>query len=69
MSSKSNSNAPSLKRKVQVVQQAPPPPSPSSTTPAKQIKKEPAVEKLKVDTEFLIFIEYNCNIILVSAST
>ena len=55
MSSKSNSNAPSLKRKVQVVQQTPPPPSPSSATPAKQIKKEPAVEKLKVNIEILEF--------------
>jgi hypothetical protein len=45
MSSKSNSNASSLKRKVQVVQQVSP--LPSSSTSSKQIKKEPAVEKLK----------------------
>ncbi len=56
MSSKSNSNASSLKRKVQVVQQVPP--LPSSSTSSKQIKKEPAVEKLKVDIELLIFTEY-----------
>jgi hypothetical protein len=56
MSSKSNSNASSLKRKVQVVQQVSP--LPSSSTSSKQIKKEPAVEKLKVDIELLIFTEY-----------
>ncbi|CAF4556369.1 unnamed protein product [Rotaria sp. Silwood1] len=45
MTSKSSSNVSTLKRKVQVVQQLPP--SSSSSTPAKQIKKEPNSEKLK----------------------
>jgi len=42
--STSSSNVPSLKRKVQVVQQIPPL---SSSTPAKQVKKESNTEKLK----------------------
>ena len=50
MTSKSASNVPSLKRKVQIVQQIPPP---SSSTPAKQIKKEPNPEKLKVYSNVL----------------
>jgi len=46
MTSKSASNVSSLKRKVHVVQQVPVPSS--LPTPAKQIKKEPNIEKLKV---------------------
>lgn len=46
--SSSSSSSLSLKRKVQVVPQTPPS---ASATPAKQIKKEPAVEKLKVSNE------------------
>lgn len=45
MSSKSSSNSTSLKRKVQVVQQTPT--SSSSSSSAKQIKKEPTIEKPK----------------------
>ncbi|CAF0879816.1 unnamed protein product [Adineta ricciae] len=44
MSSKSSSNTLPTKRKVQIIQQTPPSPS---STPAKQIKKEPVEEKLK----------------------
>ncbi|CAF1278786.1 unnamed protein product [Rotaria sordida] len=48
MTSRSSSNVSTLKRKVQVVQQPPPSSSSSSSsTPAKHIKKESNVEKLK----------------------
>ncbi|CAF4769896.1 unnamed protein product, partial [Rotaria sp. Silwood2] len=47
MTSKSSSNVSTLKRKVQVVQHLPSSSSSSSSTPAKQIKKEPNLEKFK----------------------
>jgi hypothetical protein len=67
MSSKSSSNTSSVKRKVQIVQQIPPPASP---TPAKQIKKEPIVEKLKVYTIYSFLYPINIlSFFLVTTST